>query len=124
MRTRRLKALAGVAVLPLLFWGCAYNYQEKKQEIVVPGPVCDTSTRYAWANVEPIFQDQGCMGCHETQLPLLANKENFQVYITGNRSRFEDAINFRGTSPMPKGGSRMPDADIKKIEAWICQGMK
>lgn len=101
--------------------GCAYNYLEKKPDFIVPPVVtCDTVNRYKWADVDLILNDQGCIGCHETQVPVLKDEATFKTYISANRQRFKDAINFRGAHPMPKGGSKMPEADIKKLENWIC----
>jgi hypothetical protein len=104
--------------------GCAYNYLEKKPDSVVPPVVlCDTVNRYKWAEVEPILNDQGCTGCHNSQVPVLKDQATLKTYISANGQRFKDAINFRGAHPMPKGGSKMPEADIKKLENWICLGM-
>jgi cytochrome c5 len=111
-------------VLVIALSSCAYNYQEKEKEIIIgPAPACDTSKTYVFADVSPIF-DSKCKDCHEFGSPALSDYASFKDYINTNKSKFENAVNFVGSNPMPKGGPKLPDADICKIMTWIKQGVK
>jgi hypothetical protein len=113
--------LAGIISF-LGLYSCAYNYQEKEEIIVKPSP-CDTTKNYVFADVSPIFNAK-CKSCHEGSSPDLSDFASYQTYISGNRSKFETAIQFTGPHPMPQGGPKLPEADICTILTWIKQGTK
>jgi hypothetical protein len=104
--------------------GCAYN---KLEEVKVNAPVntCDTTIKYTYSDVEPIFNGKGCIGCHSFgQEPELKDLQSFKAFINSNKERFEKSVKFEGNHPMPKGGPKLPQDEINKILLWVCQGTK
>jgi hypothetical protein len=106
-------------------FGCTYNSREPA---IVPNAVqtCDTTQKYTYASVDPLFENYSCKSCHNVgnNLPNIEDSTTFRAYIKINKEKFLQAINYAGAHPMPKDLGKMPMADIRKIEAWICQGMK
>lgn len=111
------------AALLLFGFGCAYNARE---EAPTTGNTCDTTVHYTYDSAFAVIDKRECLGCHYDggDLPNLDGDSLVRQYIRDNESRFIKSINFEGEHPMPKGGTRMPDAEIKILENWICQGMK
>jgi hypothetical protein len=122
---KRLTGFLIFSACALLFQNCAYNTREE-----APGPqnTCDSTIKYTYADIEPILTDQGCNACHKPggQRPSsdLSDATKVRNYIRANEAKFINSMKFQGDTPMPKGGPAMPDTDQKKLEAWICQGMK
>ena len=74
--------------------------------------------------VKPIL-DQNCNSCHSQSLQLgsviLETYANVLVYV--NSGQLSGVINHRTPySPMPKGGSKLDDCSILKIDKWIQSG--
>jgi len=113
-------------LVTLCMGACAYNTRDEAPQ---PGPgssTCDTTTKYNYARILPILEDQSCTGCHGQggTSPDLSDSTKVRAYINSNKDKFITAIRFEGDHPMPKGGPAMPDSLQKKIELWICQGME
>lgn len=120
----RFKPGLPVVIVLLAFGaGCAYNAREAAP---TAGPTCDTTVKYTYDSAFFVMDRRECLGCHYDggDLPNLDGDSLLRKYIRDNESKFIKSINFEGDHPMPKGGSKMPDADIKILENWICQGMK
>jgi len=104
--------------------GCAYHTRDGA--ILQNNNICDNSVQYKYLSVESIFNNQSCTSCHGVggSQPQLSDSTTIRTYVNGQKTKFIQSIRFQGNHPMPKGGPPMPEADMKKIETWICQGMK
>jgi hypothetical protein len=120
----KCKNLLPALITGLFFsYSCAYNVRL----VETPAFVCDSTIKYTYADVESIFINNGCKGCHTPGNPTSAvfqDKASVTSFITAKKTRFLDAINHRGPILMPKGRAKLPQDQINKLEAWICQGMK
>lgn len=118
--------IAHVILITLFAGACAYNTRDDVPQPAPSGSTCDTTVKYRYAQIKPILDSKSCTSCHEeggTQ-PDLSDSTKVRAYINANKNNFITAIRFEGDHPMPKNGPEMPDSLQKKIEAWICQGMK
>jgi hypothetical protein len=113
-------------LITLCIGACAYNTRDEAPQ---PGPTqstCDETVKYRYAQIQPILDSKSCTGCHDQggTSPDLSDSTKVRAYINSNKNKFITAIRFEGDHPMPKNGPEMPDSLQKKIENWICQGMK
>jgi mono/diheme cytochrome c family protein len=72
----------------------------------------------------PLLQSN-CNGCHsQAALSGGVNLEGHnRVKIFADNGRLLGAVSHAaGFSPMPKGGSKLPDCEINKIKSWINAG--
>lgn len=88
---------------------------------------CVTEAMSFKTDILPILTDAGCTGsaCHNgtAEPDDYRTYAGFKVQVDANRvlgSIKQEA----GFSKMPKGGSKLSDCNISKIEAWITQGAK
>lgn len=86
-----------------------------------PDPdVCDTLNVTYDGSVLPVFQ-ANCLGCHSGANPEygidLTNFDHLALIID-NGSLIGSVNHAEGFYPMPKGGLKLSDCDIKKIEIW------
>lgn len=118
--TRGLVLLTGAA-LALLGAGCTYSTGD------VPNP-CNASTQtitYAGV-ISPIF-DANCRFCHSSQAAAtLGGGNDFGSHATIKRYPADGLLksiqHAPGYSAMPKGGAKLSDCDIERIERWIAAG--
>lgn len=85
---------------------------------------CDTSSFKYAADIRPLIQKY-CVGCHNaTTVSGGYNYENYSGLIVPiQQGRLLGAINHQpGYSAMPKGGMKLNNCEIKKIEKWIANG--
>ncbi|MDX2195185.1 MAG: cytochrome c [Cytophagales bacterium] len=84
------------------------------------------TTAVTYANVSSIFNSRNCTSCHGSghySGYSLNSYSNSKSSIEKNTSKFLKSIKHEsGASPMPQGGSKMPDTEIKTIEDWINSG--
>jgi mono/diheme cytochrome c family protein len=105
------------------FTGCYYDNEED----LYPPPavvVCDTSDVSYTAEILPLLQ-ANCTGCHSGSAPSgNVNLEGHaNVVAAANSGRLYGTIaHLSGFSPMPKGGSKLPNCQIVKLRAWINAG--
>lgn len=94
------------------------------EELNPPPKVCATDTvtyRYSIVN---ILTDNSCIACHNNS--SASGNVNLEGYA--NVKRYADNGKLFGVtshtsgSPMPKGGDRISQLEIDKIQAWVCQG--
>lgn len=86
-----------------------------------PDPTaCDTINVTFTGSVLPVFQ-QNCLGCHSGDNPEygidLTNFDHLALIID-NGSLVGSINHENGFYPMPKGGLKLSDCDIRKIEIW------
>lgn len=108
-------------------WGFASCTYSKKEVDYPTSVTCDTTTVKFSTTFKPIL-DATCNSCHGGD-GSLGGGYIFDTYagvknqLDNARSELLDAIKHTGTvSPMPKGGGKLSDCEIAKIEAWINQG--
>ena len=96
-------------------WGCTYNSEED-----LYGTICDT-TVINYSIVQPIFQGN-CISCHNATLNyegIILN--TFEDAVSAAQTgRLINAVNhLPGSTPMPFGGSKLPECEVRKITLWI-----
>jgi hypothetical protein len=120
---RKYLVAAGLAVIGLA--GC---YNDNTEDLYPKAPLgnCDTVDVTFTAKILPIFK-QNCAtaGCHSGSLP--ARGWDFNQYAGVKASvdagRLLGAIkHLPGFVPMPQGGNRLSECDIRKIEIWVGAG--
>jgi hypothetical protein len=88
------------------------------------GNGCDTVNVTFSGTIRPILQNN-CVGCHSGANPPLgvALDSYGGVLSVVNDGRFRKAVNhLPGASAMPKGGNKLPDCTVNKINAWLNKG--
>lgn len=117
-----MKHLAILITITLfVFNSCYYDIEE---ELYPYDTGCDT-TDVSFANdIIPILQTN-CYACHD-QANAFAGvilETHTQVKSYVDNSTLLGVIRHEaGFSPMPKGGNKLLDCDIAKIEVWITNG--
>ena len=86
---------------------------------------CDTLDTVSFTNhIQPILQSS-CVGCHSSATPsggiALENYIQTQSQVA-NGKLLGSVKQEPGFSAMPKGGSKLTDCSINRIEKWINQG--
>jgi mono/diheme cytochrome c family protein len=85
---------------------------------------CDTSSVKYSAQVKTII-DVNCKGCHSGSSPQgsidLSTYELVKAKVTANLL-YESISHTGGVSPMPKGGSKLSDCQIRAVKIWIDAG--
>jgi len=85
---------------------------------------CD-STQFAYSTTIKPLLDNNCKGCHNNT--LASGGHSFETHASTvavlNSGRFLGAIKHQsGYSAMPKGGVKLSDCQVMKIEKWIAAG--
>lgn len=104
-----------------VFNSCYYDIEE---ELYPYDVACDTVDVSFSADIVPILTTN-CYACHDQ-----ANA--FGGVVLDNYTAVKNAVNnstllgvvrhTAGFSPMPKGGNKLLDCEISKIETWITDG--
>ena len=88
------------------------------------GKGCDTTNVTFAKSISPIITNY-CQGCHNnSNLSGGINLQGYTNIITHvNSGRLIGTIEQKsGFSPMPKGGTKLSDCNIKKIQIWVAAG--
>ena len=108
-------------VLAVLSTSCTY-YNEKE---LYPDEVCDTTNISYATDIQPIFQEN-CYKCHYGEAPYsnldLSNFTNIQR-VVDNGNLLRNIKHEPDGIPMPKGGAKLSDCKILKIEQWVNLGI-
>jgi mono/diheme cytochrome c family protein len=90
--------------------------------------ICDTSKVSFASTIAPII-DQNCNNCHGKNVyQSLGSGYNLDGYANIVPYASPDGLLIQSitfdpkTSPMPKGGSKLPDCQIAQITKWINAG--
>lgn len=119
-KNRIFQAFIGL-MISLAFTSCYYDNEEE----LYPNPVaCDTTNVTYSATIAPILS-ANCNGCHASGAPsagiVTDNYTDLQTIV--QNGKLVGAINhLNGFSPMPKGGNKLSDCNLAKIEKWINAG--
>lgn len=85
---------------------------------------CDT-TNVTYTNVVEVIMQTNCTGCHSATNASggikLDTYTDVKSTITSGRF-YGSIIQSSGFKPMPPGGSKLTDCNIKKIKTWINNG--
>ncbi|GAB4454667.1 MAG: hypothetical protein OHK0036_18270 [Bacteroidia bacterium] len=86
---------------------------------------CDTSQSITYTNTVKAIFDTYCVGCHNMSNP--GGGYALDTYMgcanCANSGRLMGAIQWlSGYSAMPKGGNKLSDCNIAKIQKWINSG--
>lgn len=109
-----LLSLAGV--------GCYYDVEE---ELYPANGSCDTTGVNYSGSVVSLLQSNGCTGCHSGSSPSgnISLDGYNNVRAAALNGKLYGSINHSaGYSPMPQGGNKMTDCNIRQIKAWIDGG--
>lgn len=111
----------------LIITMCLSSCYKDKAEILYPSVgTCDTANSKYGANVSPILMANcATSGCHTTSAMAggYAYQSHSETLVSVNNGKLIASINHKsGASQMPKGGSKLSDCDINKIQAWINRG--
>jgi cytochrome c553 len=116
--------LGGALALLTIAGGCTYSHGDP-QAIVAPCDATAANSTFA-AVVSPIFQTNCRNACHNTTLQEGGvNFDNFsELAFYANSGSIVRRIKQDPNHPdfMPKGGTKLADCDIARIEAWIAAG--
>jgi hypothetical protein len=125
-QTKVLRLFVSICAIGLMIASCSYDNEEDLYPIDPDNPiVCDTLDMTYTSNVKPILENYGCVGCHQTSNPsggvVLDSYEKTKIYA--ENGRLYGSVNHDdGYSPMPKGGGKLSDCELKKIRNWIDDG--
>jgi len=98
--------------------GCYYNTEEE-----LYGTACDTTNVKYSTTITGLLSTYGCYGCHTGPGAISNLRLDSHLALSSNISRVWGAINHvSGFVPMPDGGGKMSDCDIKKIKVWMDAG--
>jgi hypothetical protein len=115
-----LRIIKYVIIMGIIFSGCYYD-----NEIDLYGNVeCETADMSFANDILPILE-KDCYQCHSIAANFgnitLEGFDNLSKHV--NSGRLVGAISHDGGySPMPKGGAKLLDCEIAKIESWIQSG--
>ncbi len=129
MVVKTIKAAVFFGSLIALSIGTGSCYYDKEELLYPDTLACDAMMVSYMEELEPIFS-ANCYGCHSNAQSQTAGAgisleghANVSGYVSNTAERLIGAISHEsGFSPMPKGGARLSDCDISKIQAWINAG--
>jgi len=120
LKTIVILKLFVVSFLTLHFSSCTFDNEEDLLEDYV----CDTID-IVYSDLTYIFEDI-CYDCHKTGDTYrngIEMDDYDEVKASINTGLVLPAIKHEGSFNMPFERPKLPDCDIKKIEAWINAGM-
>jgi len=98
-------------------------YYDNVEDLYPQLPECDTTNVTYSNNVWPII-NSNCTGCHGGNAPagnIRLENYNDISSAANNGSLLGTIRHENGWSPMPKGGGKLNNCDIAKIETWVNQ---
>lgn len=113
-----------ISLLMFVLSSCYYDNEEELYQFLRP-PICQTDTLSYQRDIHPIWENN-CFQCHGQGLAFgninLSGYED--VLVLAKNGRLLGAISHDPAfSPMPKGGNQLDSCQIKRVEAWMSQGM-
>ncbi len=123
MEARITKLLFYTMLLSFILSSCYYDNEDDLYPFD-PEQSCDT-LNITYTNTVKAVLDISCVSCHKTSNPsggvLLDSYSDVKV-VADNGRLFGSMNHDPGYSPMPQGGNKLGDCDLKKIKAWINEG--
>lgn len=122
---KKLQALLNTFILAtvvaLLFSGCYYDVEE---ELYPSSGTCDTTAITYAATIAPIM-NQYCVSCHSGSAPSgsidLSSYANVKA-SADDGSLYGSMSHDPNWSEMPKGGNKVDDCTLLKLQIWINNG--
>ena len=110
----------GIVALLALASGCTYSQGGE------PSPCNDTRPATYAAVISPIF-DANCRQCHGSAVYQTLGGGNDYSDYNGIKRQSASLLlgsvkHAAGYDPMPKGGAKLSDCDIARIQSWIEAG--
>jgi hypothetical protein len=122
MEHRTIKNLLIIAgFIGFMVFSSCYN---DNSATLYPAGACDTTNITFTANVLPII-NANCTGCHSGSTPAgnISLTNYSDVVASLNSGRLMGSIRHEsGYSPMPKGGNKLSNCELAKIEIWVKDG--
>ena len=100
--------------------GCYYDNEEELYNCAVDPAAIKYST-----TITTILNSYGCTGCHSGGAPPRGIDLTTYAGVAGvaNSGQLFGAISHSpGFIPMPQGGGKMNQCDLRKVKAWIDAG--
>ncbi len=99
-------------------------YYDNNEDLYPQAPQCDTTNATFSNTIFPLI-NSNCTNHHSGGDPSgnvsLTNYDD--ISAVAKDGRLLSVIRHEvGWPPMPKGGEKLPECDIKKIEAWVNEG--
>lgn len=88
------------------------------------GTLCDTNS-FSYSGAVKTITEQYCRGCHSSASPSagVVLDTYAGVKAVADNGRLAGAISHRaGFKPMPQGGAKLSDCQIRQVEKWIASG--
>ena len=118
--TKLLKSFFVIGIV-IFMQSCYYdNVEDLYPQLLV----CDTTNVTYSNNVWPVI-NANCTSCHGGGAPagnIRLENYNDISSAANNGSLLGTIRHENGWSPMPKGGGKLNNCDIAKIETWVNQG--
>ncbi len=113
-----------LSLLSLLFF---YSCKKDSADVMFPdNGDCVTTNMSFSADIKPILSNSCAFaGCHSTDTKAggYAYETYDEVILSANNGSLIGVIKHQsGYSAMPKGGSKLSNCQISKIESWISSG--
>jgi hypothetical protein len=119
-----LKHFICFSLLFLLVSGMNSCYYDNEDELYnfVNEEQCDTTNITYSQTIAPIMSNN-CNSCHSS-VATYGNiaTDNYNDLVTNIEAIWGSANHFAGYSAMPKGGSKISDCNILKIQGWMQNG--
>ena len=99
-------------------------YYDNIEDLYPQLPECDTTNVTYSNNVWPVI-NANCTSCHGGGAPagnIRLENYNDISSAANNGSLLGTIRHENGWSPMPKGGGKLNNCDVAKIEIWVNQG--
>jgi hypothetical protein len=127
MKYNKLKFFTLIIFLGSLATSCYYDREDElypKTAVTCDGAAAKYSTDVKVALDRLACTSSGCHGSGAAGGIQIETYDNLKAYITRAKANFLGSIKHTsGFSAMPKGGGKLTDTEICKIEGWITAGM-
>ncbi|MDX5321037.1 MAG: hypothetical protein LPK45_08010, partial [Bacteroidota bacterium] len=89
---------------------------------------CDTLNRSFATHIAPIFDKNGCLNCHSTQVATNGIILDDYAEVVKNTPLIIPSLTWPNSIPagkkMPPGGPQIPRCEIDQFIAWVNQGQQ
>lgn len=124
MRNKMSLVMGGIAAGMLTIFGCSKSNEDSLTNSNPPPVVCDTVNSMYTTDVKPILQ-ANCYSCHgngNAQGGINLN-DYAGVKMQADNGKLLGSINHApGYYPMPRGGAKLSECNINKIQNWVDRG--
>ncbi len=99
-------------------------YYDNVEDLYPQPPACDTSNITFSNDVLPVIE-ANCIACHSGPFPTgnISLETYDDISAIANSGALLGAIRHDDNwSPMPKGGAKLDDCTITKVEVWVAEG--